>query len=237
MEEIKKEKASIPPYVSYKTVQNFLERLKVGIPSRIDTSLMNTFSGTVQSQLISTLRYLNLITQHGTPTEHLTRLVNSEEHEKQKTLREIIKISYPFLFTEDVDLGRITPNLLNELFVSAGTSGGTTQKCIAFFTALAKDARIKLSPHINSQTRRVGTSKSRNKVRINKKTGNVPASNKENNSPTVSMTVEQVLLAKFPSFDPEWSDEVKSKWFDGFKDLMNQFKSESEEESEIITEE
>ncbi len=32
----------------------------------------------------------------------------------------------------------------------------------------------------------------------------------------------QMLLSKFPSFDPNWSDEVKAKWFDGFHRLMRQ---------------
>lgn len=30
----------------------------------------------------------------------------------------------------------------------------------------------------------------------------------------------EILLAKFPQFDPAWSDEVKLKWFDAFDRLM-----------------
>jgi hypothetical protein len=28
------------------------------------------------------------------------------------------------------------------------------------------------------------------------------------------------LLAKFPTLDPAWPDDVKSKWFDAFQQLM-----------------
>ena len=35
------------------------------------------------------------------------------------------------------------------------------------------------------------------------------------------MSWQQMLLAKFPSFDPAWSTEVQAKWFDAFERLMN----------------
>ena len=28
------------------------------------------------------------------------------------------------------------------------------------------------------------------------------------------------LLEKFPAFDPGWTEEIKSKWFDDFRELM-----------------
>ena len=30
----------------------------------------------------------------------------------------------------------------------------------------------------------------------------------------------QILLSKFPSFNPAWPDDVKIKWFDAFGTLM-----------------
>jgi hypothetical protein len=30
---------------------------------------------------------------------------------------------------------------------------------------------------------------------------------------------EMMLLEKFPNFNPEWSEELKKKWFDAFKFL------------------
>jgi hypothetical protein len=50
-----------------------------------------------------------------------------------------------------------------------------------------------------------------------------------NGSDSMEMTWEQMLLSKFPSFDPSWPDEVKSKWFDGFHRLMRVGKPQEEQ--------
>ena len=31
---------------------------------------------------------------------------------------------------------------------------------------------------------------------------------------------EEMFLAKFPAFNPEWTDEVQAKWVDTFTELM-----------------
>jgi len=31
---------------------------------------------------------------------------------------------------------------------------------------------------------------------------------------------DKMLLTKFPTFDPDWSDDVKLKWFTAFDELM-----------------
>jgi len=36
----------------------------------------------------------------------------------------------------------------------------------------------------------------------------------------------EMLLTKFPSFDPTWSDEVKLKWFAAFDELLKRSFSE-----------
>ena len=33
-------------------------------------------------------------------------------------------------------------------------------------------------------------------------------------------TMREMLLEKFPEFDPEWSEEIQAKWFTGFEKLM-----------------
>jgi hypothetical protein len=38
---------------------------------------------------------------------------------------------------------------------------------------------------------------------------------------------QKLLLSKFPAFDPSWPDDVISRWFDAFRDLMGEFKNES----------
>ena len=44
-----------------------------------------------------------------------------------------------------------------------------------------------------------------------------------------SDSFEKELLAKFPSFDPAWSDELKAQWFKGFQQFMELAKGHSKE--------
>lgn len=230
MKNNKEEKTWGPPYVSYKTFINFLERLKAsGIPTRIDRSVVPSYSGAIQGHLFSTLKYLHLMSQHGVPTEKLTKLVNSEGADRQKILKEILVSSYKFLFKEGVDLGRITSNELQTLFDKEGVSGGTIRKAIGFFKEIAKNAGIELSPYIG----KIKSSGSRS----NGKKGRKKSEDKLSDIPSptirefypeqpIKQDWQNLLLSKFPNFDPAWSDDVKAKWFEGFKELMEEFKKQ-----------
>ncbi|NOT97033.1 MAG: DUF5343 domain-containing protein [Nitrospira sp.] len=211
---------SLPPYVPYKTFRNFLEGLRVAMPSRIDRSIMGSLSGAIQSQLISALKYLKLIGPTDTPTDKLTRLVNSEGVEQQKVLRDILHAGYPFIFHEGFELARATPRQIDEQFGNVGATGDTVRKCIAFFISISKDAGISMSPHIKSKQRAPRQSSQRNR-----KSNGEPASpqtreNDDSSARPESLGWAQLLLAKFPSFDPAWSPDVQSKWFDSFGKLM-----------------
>ena len=49
------------------------------------------------------------------------------------------------------------------------------------------------------------------------------ATNAEDSNPEAVVPLPawpELLLAKFPDFNPEWPDEVKAKWFDAFEKLM-----------------
>lgn len=225
------EKKPIPPYVSFKTFQNFLDGLKVGVPSRIDRSVMATLSGTIQSQLTVALKYLHLISENGIPTERLTKLVKSEGPEREQAKKDIVITSYSFLFKEGIKLESITLNHMQELFNTAGASGGTTQKCIAFFMALAKSANIKLSPHIKIKPR-IGRPKGSKATPAKKKLKNNIPEESTRQSQVEYVPMQQLLLAKFPSFDPSWEPEVQEKWFDGFNKLMEQVKGQKQTDEE-----
>lgn len=216
-------KKLVPPYAPYRSFRNYCESLKQGIPSQIDRSVMRNMSGALQSQLTATLRYLGLINGTGQPTDRLSRLVNSEGRERQTVLQDIAKAAYPYLFRErEFDLKTATPKMLADKFADLNASGATVGKCISFFIALAKEAEIPLAPHLLVM-RGNRTSKPRRT-----KPDQIPPTPTPNANGTplatdlTSMPWNQLLLSKFPSFDPSWSDEVKSKWFDGFHRLMRQ---------------
>ena len=228
------EKKLIPPYLPYKTLDNFIERLKIGMPSRIDRSLMGTLSGAAQTQILTTLKFLKLITGNGTPTDNLSKLASaSDETEKQRILKNLLESAYPLLFQDHIDLEKVTPHQLNEFFTQMGTSGGTTQKSIAFFLAMAQDAGLKISPHIKTRGAMSSVSRSKRKTQNKVKQSSGTGLDESGASEQIqNISWQQLLLSKFPSFDPEWSDETKKKWFDGFKGLMDEFKRQSEEESQ-----
>ncbi len=231
MSEKKENKTLAPPYIAFKTFTGFIEKIRVGVPSRIDRSLMHTYSGAVQSQLITTLKFLKLTSDAGIPTATLKKYVEADGEEKKKALREIIESAYPFLFSDGINLTAITSNQLEEHFEEAGAGGGTTRKSIAFFIAAAKDAGIGLSPHIKVRKSPVRRSKPKSKkpASASKKQEYAEGPSQGSTPPAQDTTDEiKIWLDKFPDFDPTWPDDVKAKWFDGFKDLRSQFKGTSD---------
>jgi hypothetical protein len=212
---------AVPPYLSFKTFKAFVESLKVGIPTRIDRTVLSSMSGAVQSQLMAALRYLGMVTAHSVTTVKLASLVNSEGSEYERVLASILQEGYPFLFGGEFDLLRATTGEMEEAFRKSGASGETIRKCVAFFLAAAKSAGLPVSPHIKtSSVTRVQRGAKRQSPLSNSIVAQ-PHSEDPLMPPVMPMaTWSQMLLAKFPSFDPSWPDEVKTKWFESFEKLM-----------------
>lgn len=237
MEENKGKKL-IPPYLAYKTLLNFLDRLKASvIPTRVDRSVMSTYSGAIQAQLLTTLRYLHLIREEGIPEEKLSILVHSEGEERQKILKDIIVTSYPFLFKDGFHLKQASPQHLQDLFEKAGVSGATIRKSITFFIAMAKNAGMELSPRIKKlKFKRTAFPKSK-KTNGEKKTERpgteYQGEEQSDKEKQTSLEEMQLWLSMFPKFDPSWSDEIKKSWFEGFRDLRKDFKQKSDDDKEV----
>jgi hypothetical protein len=220
---IEKERQSqtVPPYVPYRSFRNFIDSLKQGIPSRIDRSVMPSMSGALQGQLTAALRYLGLITATGHPTDLLPKLVNSEGPERAKVMREIISRAYPFLCLP-FNITTATPRMVEEQFANAGASGGTVDKCVNFFLSAAKEGEMNLSHHLkNMRGIRIQRRPRAMRDQSTQASANAPVFDESTGSGQM-VTWAQMLLSKFPSFDPGWPDEVKAKWFDAFDKLMKQ---------------
>jgi hypothetical protein len=132
----------------------------------------------------------------------------------------MIKDGYPYL--AGIDLSKVTTQQLQEAFGQVG-SGDTVRKAITFFIPAAKDAGIKLSPYIKEPGKRSpGNGRSR-KARTPRDEGRAEDGDNRQDPPATPKqpaTMQELLMAKFPSFDPSWPDELKTKWFESFTDLM-----------------
>lgn len=219
-----KEKKPLPPYLSYKTFRNFIDSYAVTPIDRIDRSAMPSLSGANQSWLIGALRYFQLIKDDGRPTEDLPKFAKSQGQERKKLLRDILARSYPFVF-ESIKLESATPRQLEEQFEKTEATGDTVKKCIAFFLAAVKEADLTLSPLLRRM--RYSRPRNRRQTATPGSPGVVPSLSDELEEQEPSWIT--VLMAKFPSFDPAWPDDVKAKWFDAFKQMMDTMKEKEKE--------
>lgn len=216
-------KRRLPPYVSYRTFQTFIDDLKQTVPARIDRSYWGkSFSGTTGNQLMAALLFLGLIDGNGMPTNRLKLLAGAKDVKKTDILRQTCNEAFDFLFKGSFDPQTATPAQLQEMFHNNfQISSSVSRKCIKFFVDMANDAGIALSPFIIKQTRTysVGSAKTTGK-KPGLKTGRntlVPQSVDEIPDRT---SWDRLLLNKFPSFDPSWPDEIKMKWFSAFEELQ-----------------
>lgn len=138
-----------PAYVSYKTFTTLIEDFKdVGIPPRIDRSVLSRFSGGVGSQLLGALKSLHLMSDEGVPTEQLGRLVNSYGTPNyQADLKVVLSKAYPFL--TKIDLTTATPSMFAETFKeSCGAQEAVLRKCRTFYLHAARDAGIDIGARL-----------------------------------------------------------------------------------------
>jgi len=208
----------LPPYVSYRTFLNFLDGLQQQVPARIDRSYWGErLSGSTGTQLMAALRFLSLIDDDGSPAERLKSLVSANGEQRRELFREITSEAFGFVLQDSFEPQSATYAQLQERFNNTfQLTAGVGRKCLKFFIALASDAGISLSPFITKRFRSAQTSKGM-------KTTNKRTSIRTDRNLTIPHHTEEIpdgLLAKFPIFDPSWSDEVKLKWFEAFDKLL-----------------
>jgi hypothetical protein len=219
-----KSRKRLPPYISYRTFRNFIDGLQQGLPARIDRSYWGErLSGSTGTQLMAALRFLGLVNANGIPSDRLKQLASAKGDTRAELLRETTTEAFGFLLLSSFDLETATYAQLQEIFhYTFQLTGDVSRKCIKFFIALASDAGIPLSPFITKRSRMVHatsgtkTVAKRTSIRTNR---NLIVPQKLIEVPG-QMSWGQMLLAKFPTFDPNWSDEVKLHWFEAFDKLL-----------------
>lgn len=145
-------------YHSFSGFKTFI--LKLGesvIPHQIDRSTLSGKSGSDQSSLINTLRWLQLIDDEGHPSSELSSLVKGGEDEFAENLNPIIRGAYDLLSDGSIDIKKGTASQLEKRFREYGNSGSILIKAIAFFLAASKEAGIELSPHFKTPAKPKGS--------------------------------------------------------------------------------
>lgn len=187
-----------PSSIAYKTVTNFLESFQdSSIPSHIDRSVLPvSMSGGNQAYLVSALKFLGLISDSGVTNEKFHNLVKGDKEERKEVWREILMSSYDFLF-KDFDIERATTSLVSSKFKEQGISGDSIRKAMTFFLFAAKEAELKVSPHIKPASARGKT------VRPRKAEAKLPKDVKQKNGNTTTLNQpetkgEKVIEKKLP---------------------------------------
>jgi hypothetical protein len=227
-------KATVPPYVAYRTLQNFLERFKNGLPSRIDRGLMSSMSGAAQSQVTTALRYLGMISENNLTNEILRRYVGGEESERKLVLKEVLERSYPFIFKSDFDFSTATGSQLREVFEeNTSASGETVARCMNFLKDAAQDAGLQVSPFLSHKKSRTRASRKRTiparreeakdaekgKTRVE-----VREQIQERDTPRVAAQESLLLWGLFqrlPKPGTSWPKDEKDRWMQTLNNVLS----------------
>jgi hypothetical protein len=144
-----------PPYISFRTFLNLLDRLdEGGIPQRLDRSYWGSFlAGGLGGQVMVALRSLGLANSvTNEPTAVLEHLVDRSK--RKQVLLEVLRARYAPVF-EAVDLSRGTAGQLDEAFRKQyKLDGHTLRKVVTFFVHAAQYAELPVSPYIAKKTRK-----------------------------------------------------------------------------------
>lgn len=219
--EDKTAKGRTPPYIAFRTLLTLLGEFKHnGLPPRIDRSVLSRFAGGLQGQIMLALRSLGLMDGENKPTQRLAHLVEDYETPQFKPrLKVILEEVYPYVFK--LDLMTATPSMFSEAFKNnIDAKEEVLRKVRTFFLHAAREVGVPIGPRIEKakypRPRVNGTRKPKaTKAKDFGDPGVAPRVDPPASSPLMEM-----LLAKFPDFDPSWSPELKAKWFEGFDQFM-----------------
>ena len=143
-------KPKLPAYISFSAFITLINILReVGIPLKIDRSVMSKASGSQYSAMVASLRFLSLVDESDKPTPKMKELVEANDETRGEMFRSITKESYSFLLDDpEFHLDRATGNQVAAKFREQEISGSTVTKSIAFFISICQAAGMKVSSHV-----------------------------------------------------------------------------------------
>jgi hypothetical protein len=142
-----KEKIALPPFVSFRTFNKFLNQLKQMLPVRLDRSYWGEmYSGKTGAHLILAMRFLNLIDIDSRPTPRLKLLLFSDGEHRSAMFRVVAKDAYAFVLKGTLSIENATYNDIEQLFLeNYNMKIDTCHLCVKFFVQFSKAVGISLS--------------------------------------------------------------------------------------------
>ncbi len=137
------------PYTAFASVKTALSQFKEhGAPSRVDRTVLPTFSGAVGGQVVTALRFLKLIDNGNNSRPELDQLVAAVgADEWPKALREVLGEAYTALLQMNFETA--SPSQFTEAFRREyPATEDVSRKQMTFFLNAAREAEIKISPYI-----------------------------------------------------------------------------------------
>ncbi len=154
---------TVPVYLSFKTFQAAVQSLRThGLPDSLDRTAFGSRSGAEQTQILSALRFLGLLSDANKTQESLKALVKATEGgtEEKSILAALLKQRYANAFA--LNLESATPAQLDKAIGDYGATGATRDRSVRFFIKACEYCSIKLSSRLTARKARAGSTSTSN---------------------------------------------------------------------------
>jgi hypothetical protein len=215
------------PYAPTTAILALIERYRQkGLPPPINEDILRRagVSESLVSRTLQALITLDLIDEQGKPTTTLDGLQLAPEAEYKHRLEDWLRSAYADVLAF-VDPAMEDDVRIHDAFRSYKPAGQRA-RMVTLFTGLfaaagvrAEIRRAKPGPKPTNRQRAIGRSEP--KLNSEGRSDSVPIAPATTTAEHKhSKSVIGQLLDKFPEFDPAWSDDIKSKWFEGYQRLL-----------------
>jgi hypothetical protein len=195
-----------------------------GLPPHVDRAWFERIglSANLTTRNLHALRYLRLVDEAARPTEIAARLQVAATDAFPATLAAIVRTSYARVWAscdpETDPRSRIEDAFRQE------QPAAQRSRMVACFVGLCVQAGLPLRDGGPSPRSRTTTGRRHTPTAHRLETQAPPTLAFVNPPAPAAADVMATLLAKFPNFDPSWSDEVQAKWFDAFGRLREELR-------------
>ena len=212
-----------PPSIPFRSFKIALGvfRDQHSIPVKPERSIWSSkLYNTNLHDVLDAYRFLGLVDEAFAPTAEFAVLTSAyETNSWPAALRRMLEQSYAPLLA--CKISTLTAGgLLRAFRVTYQTPNETTRKCCNFFIHAAREAAFDTAPFLLTNSR----SKSLDE-RLEAHGGVEPARSSNDVSQTKSHDAINALLMKLPSYDANWSDDVKRLWFGAYNELVLRLKN------------